>query len=68
MVQFNEKSFTITVECGNNPIEDWLCTYDDIITILQTQDKDMLQKPYNLLELLRQMMPDIPTAKKMNKK
>lgn len=68
MLQFNEQSFAITVDCGCNPIEDWLMLHDDIISLLQSQDKDMLANHYAALDLLRQMMPDIKSAQKMIEK
>lgn len=67
MVTFKDTSFTIEVHTGVNPIEEWLETHDQLIDLLQCIDPDTpLDNPYyRVLELLRQMMPDYKTAKKM---
>lgn len=68
MIQFTANSFTITVDCGGNPIEDWLMLHDDIVSLLQSQDSDMLNKHFAAIDLLRQMMPDVDLGKKMCEK
>ena len=67
MVVFNKESFTIEVHVGSDPIEEWLRTHDDLIDLLQSANPDMTtgKTYYHLLELLRQMMHDRETAKKM---
>lgn len=67
MVTFNDKSFTIEVETGCNPIEDWLATHDELCDLLTCIDTGMtVDKNFiAILELLRQMMPDYDTAKRM---
>ena len=68
MVTFKEKSFVIEVECGSNPIEDWLTTHDELISLFQSQAADMMNGvSYHALELVRNMMPDLETAKRMIK-
>jgi hypothetical protein len=69
MVKFNNKSFTIQVETGGNPIEDWLKTHEELVDMFQCQNMDLCNgnMHYNVLELLRSMMPDLETAKKMTK-
>lgn len=66
-VTFNETDFTITVPTGINPAEQWLETTDDIIDVLQCTDPDLSggRKHSKVLEVLRHMMPDLDTAKKM---
>lgn len=68
-VVFNETGYTIEVHTGTNPIEDWLTTHDEMISLLQATDPQMRgeQNYYRVLELLRCMMPDWETAKKMMK-
>lgn len=65
MITFNATSFTVTVECNTNPIEAWLETHNELVDCLQAENEDMHASRYNYLELLRAMMPDVPTAKKM---
>jgi len=68
MVTFNENSFIIEVQTGTNPIENWLTTHDELIELLQSQAADMINGvPYHALELIRCMMPDLDTAKRMIK-
>lgn len=66
MVTFNEKSFTVTVQTQIDPIEDWLATHDEMINVLQSEADDMHEKRFHYLELLRALMPDWETAKKMS--
>jgi len=68
MIQFTDTAFVVTVECGGNPIENWLETHQQLVDALQCEDKQMLTKRYHYLELLRNLMPDIEQAKKMCKK
>lgn len=65
MVRFNEASFTVEVKTGSNPAELWLKTIDDMIDMLQSEDEDFQTNRHNYLELIRSMMPDVETAKKM---
>ena len=64
-VKFTETSFIIEVETGTNPIEAWLETHDQMCDLLQSENEQMLGYRYHYLELLRSMMPDWKTAKKM---
>lgn len=65
MITFTQTAFIIKVECGGNPIENWLNTHSELIDALQCETEDMHQKRYHYLELLREMMPDVAQAKKM---
>ena len=38
---------------------------DQMIDMLQSEDEDFLKKRYNYLELLRNLVPDFNTARKM---
>lgn len=67
MVQFNATSFTVTVETGTNPIEDWLELQGEILGVMAALDTkgNCMEMPYRLINLLRDMQPDWATAKKM---
>jgi hypothetical protein len=66
MVRFNKKGFVIEVDTGGNPIEEWLATHEEMIDVLQSEKEgDVSPIRMHYLELLRQMMPDYHTAKKM---
>lgn len=67
MLTFKEQSFTIEIETGCNPIEDWLDTHDELLDLLACADANMTTGKvfHRTIELLRQMMPDWETAKKM---
>jgi len=66
-VQFHEKDFTITVPVIMNPVEMWLETTDELINVLKSEDPDLRDgnSRRKVLEVLRNMMPDLETAKKM---
>lgn len=66
MVRFTEKGFTIEVET-NSAVSEWLETHDGLINLLQCQDSDQLSTNFHVLELIRSMMPDYETARKMTK-
>jgi len=65
MVRFEKDRLTIEIVTNTNPIEYWLETLNGMITLLQCQDSEMLSNNYFVFELIREMMPDIETAKKM---
>lgn len=68
MVRFNENSFVIEVPVGTDPIETWLETHDQLLALLGDVDNNLREDNYYyVIELLRQMMPDWETAKKMTK-
>lgn len=66
-VKFNNQGFTIEVFAGHDPVENWLETQHDLLSILQSEDQNMLSKHTHSLELLRSLLPDIELAKKMTK-
>lgn len=66
-VKFHDDSFTIEVKTCTNPIENWLETHDGLINLLQCQDSEQLSNNFHVLELIREMMPDYETARKMTK-
>lgn len=65
MVKFNKASFTIEVETTGNPIEEWLALHNELIDCLQSEEESMVHKRYQYLELVRSIMPDWETCKKM---
>lgn len=69
MVQFNETSYSVTIETGTNPIEDWLELQGEILGVLAVLDVQAtcIQMPFRLINLLRDMQPELEVAKKMIK-
>ena len=67
MLTFNDTSFTVEVETGAFPADNYKMTIDDIISVLQAVNKDLRgdENYYYLLELLRAMMPDETQLKKL---
>lgn len=67
MVTFNEKDFTIKVDTGICPVEEWLDTCHDIIDVLRDVDAELRgeQKYFHLLCLLKEMLPEWEDARKM---
>ena len=64
-VKFNKDSFTIEVETVAGPIESWLETQSELLDALQSEEEDMHVNRIHYLNLLRCMMPDLETAKRM---
>ena len=64
-VTFAKGSFTIEVKECHNPVESWLETQTELIDMLQSENIEMHSNRYAYLELLRNMLPDEETAKKM---
>lgn len=64
-VTFKKEGFTIEVKTGVDPIKDWIETHDELLDALQSEEEEMHIIRPHYLELLRSMMPDPDTAKKM---
>lgn len=69
MVIFKDKSFTIQVKTASNPIEDWIEMHNELCDLLQNTNPDMMvgRNYFWVYQLLREMMPDITTVRKMIK-
>ena len=67
MIQFNDNSFTVTVNTGCLPADNYVGTVNDIIDILQASNTELRgeQNYYYLLDLLRAMMPDEAQVKSL---
>ena len=65
MVRFEKDRFIIEVITVTNPMEAWIETHNQLIDVLQGQSTEMLAINNHVLELIREMMPDWSTAKKM---
>jgi hypothetical protein len=64
MVEFNKDGFSIHIKTQHAPGEHWKNTVDDIIGLLQTETtSDTMNERFFILELLKQMMPDINSKK-----
>jgi hypothetical protein len=65
-VQFNKNGYTITVETGCNPVENWLLLHDGLLDLLRNITADNIPQDYWVIaDFLRDMMPAAPTARKM---
>lgn len=68
MVQFNENSYSIVIETGVvNPVEEWQELQLEILGVMAVLDTQTycLPMPFRLINLLREMQPDLDIAKKM---
>lgn len=67
MVQFNETSYTVTIDTGTNPIEDWMELQSEILGVLAVLDTQIncMPMPFRIMNFLRDMQPDYLIAKKM---
>ena len=59
MITFSDNGFTVVVETGINPQDNYRQTIDELISLLQSVDHNMRGEDnyYYLLELLRAMLP-----------
>jgi len=64
-VTFKPESFIVEVKTNANPVESWLETQDELIDLLQSENEEMHLDRFHCLEIIRNMMPDVETAKKM---
>lgn len=64
---FNHDSFEIKVKTGHDPVESWLDMQNEMIDVLKSEDEQLNRKRPHILELLRNMLPDLDTARKMTK-
>jgi len=62
---FSQTSFVVEVDAGLDPAETWLDTQHDLLSLLQSEDANLRTSHFQTLELLRNMLPDAATAKKM---
>lgn len=65
MVQFNENSFSVTIDTDANPVEEWLGLQQEIIEVVSLINTSETPMPYRLMGLLRNMQPDYDVALKM---
>lgn len=67
MVRFDDKSFTIEIYTGNNPIEDFQTLQTEIAYVFSILTSETMpdQGLYHLANLLMNMQPSWEVAKKM---
>lgn len=65
MVKFTEDGFIIEVKSGCFPPEIYVDTMNEIVSLLQAEDEELRSDKYNLLELLKAMLPTFEQAKAM---
>ena len=68
-VTFKEKSFTIEIYTGANPIEDWSDLVRALLWYLGNENPDMIndgKERYAVCSLLKAMHPQWEDIKKMN--
>lgn len=67
MVQFDKTGFTVRIDTGFNPVEEWLNTCNGLCDLLQNVNDDNIipDTYYSVVYLLQSLLPDYETAKKM---
>jgi len=67
-VEFNKTGFTIRVDTGTNPIDEWMGLHEQLLAVLRIMDASSgitNSEYYLVLMLLQALMPDYDTAIKM---
>ena len=69
MVAFDKTGYTITINTGINPIEEWQELQSEILSVLAALDvaSNGMTMPFRLLNLMQEMQPDLHMAMKMIK-
>jgi len=67
-VKFNQTSFVVEVDAGLDPASSWLDTQHDLLSLLQSEDANKHASHFHAIELLRNMLPDADTARKMSER
>jgi len=67
MVLFKKDSFTIELNTGSNPVENWMNTRNELIELLQVANPEMIvgRSFFHVLELIRELDPDYHIARRM---
>ena len=67
MVRFDDKSYTIEVVTGGNPVENYQALQSEIAYVFSVMYKDRMpeQGLFYLSDLLMQLQPEWEVAKKM---
>lgn len=66
MITFKERSFVVEVPTLGDPIEEWLTLVNEMIDVLQSENEDMHSNRYQYLNMVKELLPDWETAKKMS--
>lgn len=67
MITFTKNSYIIEVELPCTPEENYANMVDELLTMLQRQSEDNTENYFFVLELIKAMMPDLKSLKKITK-
>ena len=66
MVTFEEKSYTIKVNCGYEPIENWQLLHNVLLELMRNVNTENLPPDiWVITDFISELMPDFETARKM---
>lgn len=66
MTTFQEKSFVVKIECGTNPVENWLLLHSVLLELMRTVTTENLPPDiWVVTDFIAELMPDHKTALKM---
>lgn len=66
MVVFEEKSYTVKVECGYGPVESWLLLHKVLLELIRTVNTESLPPDlWVVTDFMQDMMPELESAQKM---
>jgi len=63
-VTFNKESFSIDVKTDSFSVDNWKYTVDELIELLMVENPEK-KTSFFVLQLLKEMMPDVDLANKM---
>lgn len=61
-VKFDKEGYTISIQTNSNPVEDWMNTYDDLLSLLASVDQNMASpnKYYHAIVLMHVVCQPAP--------
>jgi len=67
MVHFRDNGYTIDINTGANPVEDWIELQKEILTLICVMDNGSYHLPWRATQFLIELLPDWEDAKRMVK-
>ena len=65
MVEFRKDGYSIHVELGYNPVEDWMELVNELLMLIVHLNADSNYHPWRTADFIQHMLPEWEVAKKM---